>query len=63
MKKSYKKLFLAIFFVAITSISYARPDPAPPPPPVGIVPIDGGLLSLIIAGSFYGVIKLLRKKS
>lgn len=34
----------------------AVPPPIPPPPPPGL-PIDGGILFLLIAGIFYGVKK------
>jgi hypothetical protein len=34
----------------------------PPPPPGNVVPIDGGILTLLFAGLFYGVKKSIKKK-
>ncbi len=57
MKKLSSLLLLLLF--PLTMISQGPPQPPPPPPglPPGL-PIDGGLLFLLIAGMAYGVKKL-----
>jgi len=52
-------LLIAFLFVALAGIAQAVPPPVPPPPPPGL-PIDGGVLFLLIAGMAYGV-KTIRK--
>ncbi len=52
MKKLASLLLLLLF--PLTMIAQGPP---PPPPPPGL-PIDGGLLFLLIAGMAYGVKKL-----
>lgn len=39
----------------------APPAPPPPPPPPG-VPIDGGVVGLLVAGIGYGVKKIYNRK-
>ena len=50
--------FLALLFVIPTVFAA---DPPPPTPPPGL-PIDGGVLALLVAGLFYGVKKSFKKK-
>ena len=40
--------------------SNLQTPPPPPTPPVGLVPIDGGVLGLLIGGLFLGIRKLLK---
>lgn len=51
-------LFVALLFVIPTVFAA---DPPPPTPPPGL-PIDGGVLALLVAGLFYGVKKSFKKK-
>ncbi len=63
-----KRIFTSILFVLISFVCVAQvlPSPTPPPPgpppPVGF-PIDGGLLYGMAFALFYGVKKLLFKRS
>ena len=63
MKRSTKQILLFVVFITITSLTYSQgPGPCPNPPcdppnPVGL-PIDGGLIFLLIAGLLFGVRKL-----
>jgi len=54
MKKLASLLLLLLF--PLTMIAQGPPPPPPPLPPG--LPIDGGLLFLLIAGMAYGVKKL-----
>jgi len=57
MKKKIKlTLIVAIMFTAMVN-GQAVPPPIPPPPPPGL-PIDGGIIFLLISGIIYGVKKL-----
>ncbi|MDA9338083.1 hypothetical protein N9Q51_01875 [Flavobacteriaceae bacterium] len=51
-----KKLASLLLLLLFPLIMIAQ-GPPPPPPPPGL-PIDGGLLFLLIAGIVYGVKKL-----
>ncbi|MFN0728263.1 PID-CTERM protein-sorting domain-containing protein [Polaribacter gochangensis] len=57
MKNKTKILLFVVVFC--TTFTYAQmvPPPVPPPPPPGL-PIDGGILFLIISGILLGVTKL-----
>ena len=59
-----KRIIASILFVLISFVSIAQgsgpPPPAPPPPPG--LPIDSGLLILLISGLFFGVFSLTRHK-
>lgn len=46
-------ILLIIFLLAPFFVMHGICQPPPPPPPVGI-PIDGGLLFLLIGGIVYG---------
>lgn len=54
MKIIPKKIFLVVVFILTVSSVFAAdpPDPTPPPPPG--LPIDGGLLILLVAGVLLG---------
>lgn len=52
-----KKLASLLLLLLFPLIMIAQDPPPPPPPPPGL-PIDGGLLFLLIAGIVYGVKKL-----
>ncbi len=49
-----------LFLVTLTSSVFAAPSdpPAPTPPPPPGVPIDNGIIFLLIIGLIYGVYKL-----
>ena len=59
-----KKIVASVLFVLISFVCLAQtggpPPPAPPPPPG--LPIDGGILTALCLGLFYGVRKLLKVK-
>ena len=57
MKKLASLLLLLLFPLIMIAQGTGLPGPPPPPPPPGL-PIDGGLLFLLIAGIVYGVKKL-----
>lgn len=48
-------LYIALFLLIISPFAFAQ-GPPPPPPPPGL-PIDGGLLALIIGAVGYGIYK------
>jgi hypothetical protein len=52
-----KKLASLLLLLLFPLIMIAQGPPPPPPSPPGL-PIDGGLLFLLIAGIVYGVKKL-----
>jgi len=49
-------LFLALA-LSFGVFGQVVPPPVPPPPPPGL-PIDGGVIFLIISGAIYGILKL-----
>ena len=53
-----KKLASLLLLLLFPLIMIAQGPPPPPPPPPPGLPIDGGLLFLLIAGIAYGVKKL-----
>ena len=57
MKKLASLFLLLLFPLIMIAQGTGLPGPGPPPPPPGL-PIDGGLLFLLIAGIVYGVKKL-----
>ncbi|WP_290698312.1 PID-CTERM protein-sorting domain-containing protein [Lacinutrix sp.] len=61
-----KKIIASILFVLISFVCSAQmpPPPQPPPGPVGL-PIDSGILLLLVAGVLYGIFKMysIRKKT
>mgnify|MGYP001152013775 CR=1 FL=1 len=59
MKKLASLLLLLLFPLIMIAQGTGLPGPrTPPPPPPPGLPIDGGLLFLLIAGIVYGVKKL-----
>jgi len=65
MENNKQKTFLlviALFFTVSVLFAVEGGDgPPPPTPPVGL-PVDGGVLALLVAGLFYGVRKTFKKK-
>ena len=58
-KNKYILCFTMLLFLLIASPMFAQTIP----PPVGReLPIDGGILTLLFAGLFYGVKKSIKKK-
>lgn len=51
-----KKIVLTITIIIISLCSYAQavPPPIPPPPPPGL-PIDGGVVFLLLGGIIYAI--------
>ena len=60
VKNKTTYILLAILIVSTHSYSQAVPPPIPPPPPPGL-PIDGGVIFLLLGGLFYGVKKIISK--
>jgi len=52
---------VVVVFLALHAYGQAVPPPIPPPPPPGL-PIDGGLLFLLLGGVVYGVKKTISNK-
>lgn len=59
--KSKNILLLVILLLLVVPAVFAQDPPPPAQPPVQL-PIDGGLVALVLAGLFYGVKKSLKKK-
>lgn len=57
-----KKRYLTIAIISITLQTYAQivPPPIPPPPPPGL-PVDGGVVFLLLAGMAYAVKNIISK--
>ena len=54
-----KKYILSSIFILVVAVSVAQVPPgAPPPPPPRSLPIDGGLLFLVISAILFGIKKL-----
>ncbi|WP_347175188.1 PID-CTERM protein-sorting domain-containing protein [Polaribacter uvawellassae] len=51
---------IAIIIISLNGYAQMVPPPIPPPPPPGL-PIDGGLIYLLIGGLIYGVKKIISK--
>ncbi len=54
-KKLHFTLLLAVLSICTLNAQIAPPGPPPPPPPG--LPIDGGVILLILSGLIYGVKK------
>lgn len=54
-----KKTYVSILFVLISFVCSAQmpPPPQPPPGPVGL-PIDNGIVVLLITGVLFGIYKI-----
>ena len=53
-------LTLCILALTFSVSSQVAPPPIPPPPPPGL-PIDGGILFLLVSGIIYGIKKSIKK--
>jgi len=58
----FKLLIVSVcfLFISVTAYSYKGPPPPAPPPNPGL-PIDGGIVYLLVAGAVYGAYKLKKK--
>ncbi len=64
MRIQNKRILASILFVLISFVCVAQsvmPPPPSPPPPPGL-PIDGGLLALLVLGLIYGAKKLYKNR-
>ncbi|TXD47742.1 PID-CTERM protein-sorting domain-containing protein [Polaribacter sp. IC073] len=56
-----KNIKLTVLFIVLLTTNAVfgqiAPPPAPPPPPPGL-PVDGGVVFLLVSGLIYGVTKL-----
>lgn len=52
-----KEVFLFVLLYTCNYLFAQGPGPPPPPPPPGL-PIDGGILLLVVSGAVYGINKL-----
>jgi hypothetical protein len=61
-----KKAYILLLFLTIAPMLFAMssqlPEGPPPPTPPPGLPVDGGLISLVVAGVFYGIKKNINKK-
>ena len=59
-----RRIFASILFILISFVCVAQgnvpPPPAPPPPPG--LPIDGGVISVLVLGAIYGIRKAIKAK-
>ena len=53
-------LLIALLLLVVPAV-FAQTPPAPQQPPPQL-PVDGGLVALVVAGLFYGIKKSLKKK-
>lgn len=58
MGKKVILLLLVCFAFTLSVNAQGPPGPTPPPPPPPGLPIDGGIIFLLISGVYYGVKKL-----
>ncbi|WP_457617330.1 PID-CTERM protein-sorting domain-containing protein [Lutibacter sp.] len=63
MKNRFNKYLLSFLLVLSCAVTFAQitPPPPGPPPPPGL-PIDGGLVYLLLSGIAFGVFKIKHKK-
>ena len=55
-------LVVALFFTMSTLFAANGEEGPPPPTPPHGLPVDGGVLALLVAGLFYGIKKSFKKK-
>jgi len=60
LKHKRKFVTIAAVLIAMQVFGQSVPPPIPPPPPPGL-PIDGGVLFLLLSGLVYGVRKIRSK--
>lgn len=60
-KRHVLTIFLVVAFTLVAE-GQVVPPPIPPPPPPGL-PIDGGVIFLLLSGMFYGIIRVSKKDS
>lgn len=54
-----KKYIISTILIMICFISFGQAPPPPPPPPCGVcVPIDGGIVVLVVLAVLLGISKL-----
>lgn len=53
-------LLIALLLLVVPTV-FAQNPPAPQQPPPQL-PVDGGLVALVVAGLFYGIKRTLKKK-
>ncbi|MDT0553169.1 PID-CTERM protein-sorting domain-containing protein [Urechidicola vernalis] len=58
---AYRKLAVVALFLVWSAEMFAQGPPPPPPPPVGL-PIDGGLIFLLVSGLLFGVSKIRKRE-
>jgi len=54
MKKKYFKILILVIVLIVFPLFLSTSMGQPPPPPPQDIPIDGGLLALLLAGIAYG---------
>ncbi len=54
MKKRYLKILILLLILIVFPLFLSTSMGQPPPPPPQDIPIDGGLLALLLAGIGYG---------
>jgi len=62
--KTNKTLLIVFLFLAISTKGMSQmvtPPPPQPPPPVGL-PIDNGVVIMLVLGVVYGIYKLILSK-
>ncbi|MBN2663380.1 MAG: hypothetical protein JXR68_06995 [Bacteroidales bacterium] len=57
-----KKFTIVLFILILFPLFYQSAIGQPPPPPPQDIPIDGGLLVLLVAGIVYGGRKFYKNK-
>lgn len=64
MAKRVLGILTLLLFVAVIASGQSVPPPPPPPPPAPpSIPIDGGVIGLLLAGVAYGARKLYSKEA
>ena len=57
MRKERNLILILVVFITTFTFGQAVPPPIPPPPPPGL-PIDSGIIYLLLAGIALGIKKL-----
>jgi hypothetical protein len=61
LRKNKKYITLVLLLLSIQLYSQAVPPPIPPPPPPGL-PIDSGVMYLLLGGLLFGIKKIKEKQ-